>query len=250
MADAGDYWVDVTAGCGDAVTATVHVDVCSPPVITSPPTNVQVQSGTTTTLSVTATGTGLTYSWMRINADATETQVGTSATYITDPLTVATQYSVIVTSQAHCAAAKANVTVSVCSPPQFTTASSVVYANAGPVVLSAPVDDPNATVTWYATDPRLGPATVVTSPVNPTSTATYWAQAKDGVCLSAVTSETVVICTPQFTSVTPPRTITEGDPPITLQATATGPSISYKWWTGTTSPTTQIASSTMSGFRV
>src|SRR4029077_18874005 len=45
-----------------------------------------------------------------------------------------------------------------------------------------------------------------------------------------------------FTSVTPSQTITEGNP-VTLQATATGPSISYKWWTGTTSPTTQIAAS-------
>ncbi|HEY2093783.1 MAG TPA: hypothetical protein VGJ81_18075 [Thermoanaerobaculia bacterium] len=241
-ADAGDYWVNVTGDCGNAVTATAHVDVCSPPVITLPPANIQIASGSTKTLSVTATGTSLTYSWMRINADETETQVGTSASYTTDPITVATQYYVIVTSQGHCAAAKANVTVSVCSPPQFTTAPPLVYVNTGPVNLSAPVDDPNATTTWYASDPRLGPATVVTSPVNPTAQTMYWAQAQDGICVSGVTSETVVICTPQFTSVTPSQTITQGNP-VTLQATAAGPSIAYKWWTGTTSPTTQIAAS-------
>jgi len=241
LASSGDYWVNVTADCGSAVTATAHVDVCTPPVIASAPASIQIASGSTTTLSVTATGTNLTYSWMRINPDTTETQVGTSASYTTDPITAATQYYVIVTSQGHCAAPKANVTVSVCSPPQFTTAAPVVYVNAGPVTLSAPVDDPNATTTWYATDPRLGTATVVTSPVNPTATTTYWAQAKDGVCVSGVTTETVTICTPQFTSVTPSQTITQGNF-ITLQATATGPSIAYKWWTGTTSPTTQIAS--------
>jgi hypothetical protein len=241
LADAGDYWVNVSGDCGSAVTATAHVDVCIPPVITSQSSDQQVQSGSTATLSVTATGTNLTYSWMRINADSTETQVGTSASYTTDPLTVATQYYVIVTSQGHCPTPRANVTVSVCSPPQFTTGPQTVYINGGGVNLGVPVDDPNATVTWYATDPRLGAATVVTSPVNPTTQTTYWAQAKDGICLSGVTSETVVVCTPQFTSVTPSQTITAGNS-ITLACAATGPSISYKWWTGTTSPTTQIAS--------
>lgn len=242
LGSAGDYWVNVTGGCGSAVTATAHIDVCTSPVVTSVSTDTQIASGSTTTLSVTATGTNLTYSWVRINADATETQVGTSASYTTDPLTAATQYYVVVMSQGHCPAPRAYVTVSVCSPPQFTTAPPVVYANSGPVGLSATVDDPNTTVTWYATDPRLpGGATVITSPVYPTTQTTYWAQAKDGVCLSGVTTETVVICTPQFTSVTPSQTITAGDQ-ITLAATATGPSVSYKWWTGTTTPTTQIGS--------
>jgi len=239
-ANAGTYWVEAAGACG-TINKQMTLVVCHTPVLTTQPVDTQVQTGNTATLSVTATGTNLTYSWIRVNTDGTETPVGTASSYTTDAMTSPLQYYVNVLSSGYCSVRSNTVTVSVCNPPQFTTGPSTIYVNSGPVNLSAPVDDPNATLTWYASDPRLGPATVVTLPVNPTTTTTYWAKATDGICVSGVTSETVVYCTPQFTSVTPSQTITQGNS-VTLSATANGPSLSYKWWTGTTTPTTQIAS--------
>jgi YD repeat-containing protein len=241
-ATAGTYWVVAQGDCGTVAVST-SITVCHVPLITTQPANIQIMSGGTTTLSVTATGTTpLTYSWMRINTDATETQVGTASTYTTDALTAAMQYYVVVTSQGYCTMRSTTATVSVCRPSQFTATPADIYVNYGPVNLSVPVDDPNATETWYASDPRLGPATVVTPPVNPAAgtVTTYWVQARNGICVSDVTSQTVYVCTPVFTSVTPSQRITEGNS-ITLQAAATGPLMTYKWWTGTTAPTTEIA---------
>jgi hypothetical protein len=78
-----DYWVRVTSSCGrTADSATATVTVCTPPVITSQPTNTPpVYANNYTATGVSATGTNLTYQWYRGERGVTSTPVagGTNA---------------------------------------------------------------------------------------------------------------------------------------------------------------------------
>jgi hypothetical protein len=110
------YWLRATNLCGTVDTAAASVDVvaaCAAPSITGQPRNAAVPSGSTATLTVDVTGTALTYQWYQGPVlDFTHPVGGSAPTFVTPPITAATQYWVRVTNA--CGSANSNaVTVTV-----------------------------------------------------------------------------------------------------------------------------------------
>ena len=69
-ANAGNYTVDVTVGCGSSASQVAVLTVSSSPTITQQPTDQSACEGDNFTFSVAASGTGLTYEW-QYNEDPT-----------------------------------------------------------------------------------------------------------------------------------------------------------------------------------
>jgi hypothetical protein len=108
------YWVRVSnsGGHADSATATVSVSSTSP-AITSQPQSQSIQSGATATLSVVATGAPpLSFQWYQGASGDTSTQVATTDSFTTPPLTATTSYWVRVSnSDGHVDSETAAITV-------------------------------------------------------------------------------------------------------------------------------------------
>lgn len=97
VADAGDYDVVVTNGCGQAISAAATITVETGPILTLQPVSQSACEGTLVSLSVAATGTApVTYQWRRNGIDIPG---ATGAALNIDPvlLTDAGDYDVVVT---------------------------------------------------------------------------------------------------------------------------------------------------------
>jgi hypothetical protein len=96
--DAGNYDVQVTGGCGTAISTSASLVVNALPVITTAPAPVTVCALNAATFTVTATGTGtLTYQWKKAGVNISGA-TGSSFTIPSASLTDGAQYSVVVSN--------------------------------------------------------------------------------------------------------------------------------------------------------
>src|SRR5439155_15434267 len=109
----------------------VYYTPCTPPTITSQPTNQTVCTGSTATFSVTATGTGLTYQWRKNGTNLVNGATGNGSTYsgVTtatltisntqpgDAATAANGYDVVITATGGCSTTSSRVSLTVNPSP-------------------------------------------------------------------------------------------------------------------------------------
>ncbi len=253
------YWVRVTNSCGtaDSNAATVTVGACASPAITTQPVNKTITSGSSTTLSVGASGSAtLSYQWYAGNPPSTTTPAGTGSAIQVSP-TSTTNYWVRVTNS--CGTADSNaatVTVNACTAPVVSVQpqdQSVVTGNTVTLSFDINIATLPLTFTWFrgtAGDESnpVGNGKAIISPVI-TSTTTFFAKAQNpcGFAYSrTVTITATTICTaPAITAAgANPASLTPGDS-TTLTVTATGTSLTYQWFKGSSGDTSKpIANAT------
>jgi len=141
-----NYWVKVSSTLSTS-TVTVNstasaIIMAVPAALTTQPSSVTINSGTTTTLSVVASGTApLTYQWYQGASGTTTSPVGSnSASYITPALTTSTNYWVKVTNSANPTGAS-STTAAVTVRNQFDSWMNATGA-ALPANLIGPLDIP------------------------------------------------------------------------------------------------------------
>jgi hypothetical protein len=254
------YWVRVTGQCAPVadsatVTVTVNPAVCVGAGISTQPGSPTITSGQTTSLSVVASGSApFTYQWYIGASPSTTTPTGSNSSSLTVSPTTNTQYWVRVTNS--CGSANSNtatVTVNapVCNPPNISGQpqdQSVVSGNSA--ILSIGFSGTQAIATWYKGAPpdktqQIGVgANVSTGPI--TTSSTYYAIVSNacGTLTSRIVTITVSqTCTaPAVTSVSAtPATITSGQSSA-VTVVATGTSLSYQWFVGTSGDTSNPVS--------
>jgi hypothetical protein len=248
------YWVRVTGTCGTRDGATVTVNVCAIPAITSQPQGLSIFSGSTATLSVAATvatSTPLTYQWY-IGASGTMTSPisgATSSTFTTPALTADTSYWVAVSADI-CGPTLSNAaTISMCPlGPSMTGAPNLSISIGQTVRLTIPPFSPPTgnTFFWYQgasgdTSHPLGDYGGDWGPYNyldvsPAVTTQYWAQVKNGTCVAATTTTTVSVCIPTITTQPAGLMINSGQSTtLTVAANTTG--LTHQWYRGASGDT-------------
>lgn len=203
------YWVKVTNDCGLVAlsdTATVTVQECPKPAITSQPASQNVALNGTATLTVTTTSsTTVTYEWYRGEVGVTTNKVGTnSPSFTTPPLTQTTSYWVRAkNSCGNTDSQKATITVGpACQPLSILNIPATVGLSLGDSVTInvTPGGTGPFTYQWYQglTGITTNPVANGTSsglPIGPfstTGTFNYWVKVTDS-CNQSINSATVVV---------------------------------------------------------
>jgi hypothetical protein len=244
-----NYWVRVSGTCGSRDSATVTVNVCAAPTITSQPQGVSVFSGGTTTLSVSAsvaTATPLTYQWYIGASGTTSSPISgaTSSSYTTPALNTDTSYWVAVSSDICGPALSDAAIVSICPlPPTMTGAPSQSISFGQTAHLVIPPFSPSTgdTFFWYQgaagdTSHPLGDYSGDWGPYNyldvsPAVTTQYWAQIKNGTCIASTGTTTVSVCIPTITQQPASLMINSGQT-TTLTVAANTAGLTYHWYQG------------------
>lgn len=239
LADAGDYWLQVTSSCGNTISNTATLTVQQRIVITQQPQDITVCPAGTLNLSVIATGTITDYQWKRNGV-----VVGTgSPTYSVDPFIAATHagsYTCELT----------NVCETVTTDVAIVTAGDVTNvtivgdvtacegANANLAVIAA---GSNLTYKWYkgttllADGARIGGSQTASLTINGlllSDAGTYKCEVlgtcgfdDDNTPILTVQPKTAITTEPASTSVLVGNN-------ATFTTTATGSNITYQWYKG------------------
>jgi Asp/Glu/hydantoin racemase len=260
------YWARVSNSCGavNSATATVTVQVsCTPPTITAGPSSVTAAPGQISTLAVSATGTALSYQWYTGTSPNTASPIpgATGNTLRVNPYSTTAYWVRVFNNCGSVNSATAVVTVvSSCTPPSITSQPASITAPPGQVnSLSVSGSGTSVTYQWFTgtsgnTSSPIPGATSSTLKVNPNSTTSYWVRLSNacGTVNSSTATVTVAqACTaPAITA--QPKSVTASPGQIsTLAVTATGTSLTYQWYTGTSGNTSSpIAGATRSTLHV
>lgn len=242
------YWVRVTNSSCYRDSVSALVDVCIPK-ITQQPQDASIVQGNPVTLSVTANGTTpLTYQWYQGQAGDTSTPVQSgTASSITSTPNNTVSYWVLIKSPCNTTnpgIASRTVTVTVCLPAHITTNPTNVNINLGQsVTFTVAASGTNPRYAWYAgpvgtTTTQLGSAATLT--FTPSDTTTVWARATaDCGAPSDSTLATVDVCSPPAINTQPAdKTIPSGST-ATFTVAATGTSLTYQWYRGENTDTSQ-----------
>lgn len=255
------YWCKVTSsGLCTANSATITIDVCTPPTITVQPLSQPQFAGKQVTLSVTASSSGaMTYQWYQgASGDTAAPVAGATASTFTFTATVDTSYWCRVTT-AVCTTDSAAASITLCTYSEVVSASPAsrnTYAGES-VTMSLPTMSPVATknITWYrgasgnhATPLLSGTGTNLSLSVSPTVTTQYWAEFDTGGCVSRTETYTVNVCKPTITT-QPQGVVIQNGAQTTLTVAATGAPLTYQWYIGAAGNTSQpIAGATSSSY--
>jgi len=264
------YWVRVSS-CGalvDSNTATITVNpVCTAPSITTQPQGQTIQSGQTATLSVSASGTPpLNYQWYRGSSGDTSSPVGTnSSSYTTPALTQTTSYWVRVSQTCSSATVNSNtatITVNpVCTAPSITLQPQGQTIQSGQTaMLSVSASGTSLTYQWYqgtsgnTSSPISGATSSSYTTPALTQTTSYWVRVSQPCSSISVNSNTATItvnpvCTaPSITLQPQGQTIQSGQTAM-LSVSASGTSLTYQWYQGTSGNTSSpISGATSSSY--
>jgi hypothetical protein len=233
-AQAGSYTVVVNNAAGSVTSNAATLTVNVPPVISTQPANLTVNSGQTATFSVVATGTPApTYQWRK---NGTNISGATGASYsIASAQTSDTgSYTVIITNAAGSATSNA-ATLTVNVPPVITTQPANLTVNSGqPATFSlAATGTPIPTFQWKKNGTSISGATNASYTITP-------AQAADAGSYTVVvtnaagtaTSNAAVLTVnvpPTFTTQPLTQTVNTGAGlTLTVAASGTGP-FTYQW---------------------
>ncbi len=229
-----------------------------PAVITTHPTSLTINSGTSTTLTVVGSGTPLSYQWYQGASGITTALIvgATTASYTTPSLAVPANYWVKVTRGTLTATTNpvvANSTtaaVSIGVAPVITTqpaASTTINAGGTTTLTVAASGTPTPTYQWYVgappnvTTPASGPSATTatyTTPALAISTS-YWAKATNTSGSASSNAASVTVNLPA-TIVTHPASVTinsGGTTTLSVIAGGTGP-FTYQWYQGNSGITT------------
>ena len=241
------------------------IAACTAPSITTQPQSQTIQSGQTATLSVTASGTLLTYQWYQGTSGNTSSPISgaTSSSYTTPALTQTTSYWVRVSS---CGALvdsnTATITVNpVCTAPSITTQPQGQTIQSGQTAtLSVSASGtPPLNYQWYrgsSGDTSSPVGTNSSSYTTPalTQTTSYWVRVSQTCSSATVNSNTATItvnpvCTaPSITLQPQGQTIQSGQTAM-LSVSASGTSLTYQWYQGTSGNTSSpISGATSSSY--
>ncbi|MFA6954730.1 MAG: hypothetical protein WC538_02525 [Thermoanaerobaculia bacterium] len=264
------YWVRITNCSGantvNSNTATVTV-TCSASIMQQPQ-SVSIPSGTGTTLSVVvAAGGTYAYQWYRGNSPGTADPVtgATSSSINTGALTQSVSFWARVT-RTDCdpdsVANSATATVSICTPVAIANEpqDATVISGTGTTLSVTASGSGTKTYQWYrgvsgnTTNKLTGKTTSSLATGNLTSTTQFWVRVGN-TCGGSKTADsrtaTVTVqasCVQPLITVQPQsKTINEGES-TTLTVTATGTSLGYQWYVGTSGNTAQPVGSNSASF--
>ena len=236
----GDYTVRVTNTCtsdpSQAVTVTVN----------TPPSTPSITAGGATTFcaggSVTLTSSSTTGNQWYLNGTAIS-----GATASTYSATVTGTYTVRVTDANGCSATSAatGVTVNaIPATPAITAGGATTFCNGGSVTLTSSSSTGNQ---WYLDGAAISGATSNT--YTAAASGSYTVKVTTNGCTSAASAAIVVTENPTITAFGPlTQSVLKGAAAQPLVVTATGPTLKYQWYKGTSGNTSQKASSTSSTF--
>ncbi len=249
------YWVRVSDGTCTVESAPVTVSVCKP-TITAQPQGTTANSGQTATLSVSATGAPLSYQWYIGAAGNTAQPIAgaTSASYTTPPMSTTASYWVRVTG---CATAdSAAATINVCALPVITsgpTADTQRFpGTTGWMTVTA--TGTNLTYQWFTG--QSGDTSMPVSGCNSAncsftlSTSKYYWVRIIGTCGTLNSPAVIHPVSPTITQQPQSASVPPNATP-TLSVAATGTTLTYQWYRGTTgNTTTPISGATAATFTV
>jgi Ig-like domain CHU_C associated len=232
------YFVRVTSGDASVDSNPATATICRAPVITT--ANNTQTSGAPVTLSVQNPVAGDTYLWYDGGTPIANTGAVSSLTVYPAQ---STAYWVRATS-ATCHADSAQYLVIVCYPRVVTPPQNASIVEGQSTTLSvAATGTPTLYYQWFTgpsgnmTAPVAG-ATSASLPIAPVTTTSYWARITSSAgagCAVNSAAATVSVCNvPRIT--TQPAHSWISNPGLTgsLSVTATGPSLTYQWYIGTT----------------
>ena len=205
QSQAGTYTVEVTGGSGfcagpftmsSSFTLTLDTPPTAPTSITGT-TTITCGQSTALTISGGSDGSGATYEWYT-DGCGTGSSIGSTASITVSPTTTTTYYVRRVGSSA-CTntTACASVTVTV-NPISSPSASGTTICSGSTATLTASGGPAGSTYNWYsdATGTNLvGTGSTFTTPIL-TSSTTYYLQAQQGTCESAIVSVDVTVDQP------------------------------------------------------
>src|SRR5439155_929839 len=219
-ADAGIYSVAVSGVCGNPVTNSASLTVNQNVSVSSGPISLSNCPGTSTGFNVTATGTSLSYQWYKGSSILTG-QTGTSLILNNVSATDAGTYGVVVSG--------------VCGSPVTNSASFTV-----------PATGTSLSYQWYKAGSALVGQTSSSLTLNNVSAsdAGAYSVVVSGVCGSPVTNSASLTVNQNVAVSTPPVSLTNcAGTTASFSVSATGTSLSYQWYKGSSTLTGQTATS-------
>jgi YD repeat-containing protein len=232
------YWVRVSGLCGGTApftkdSAAAVVTVCRPPAISTQPSSVTYNPGTTPVLQVTATGTELTYRWYTgVSGNTSAPTTNTTATFSITPATT-TDYWVRVSGR--CGTADSN-TAKISIRPTINTQPIGGPITSGTTrTLTVAAAGSQLTYQWYsvngATSAAIAGATGA-SYVTPavTTNSSYYCVVTSGTAFTQSATATLTVC--QSRAVTYNGSDVSGSP-RTLSMTTPQGDETFEWYAGT-----------------
>jgi uncharacterized repeat protein (TIGR02543 family) len=243
----------------------VTVTVVDPPLITGQPASTVIARGATATLQVTASGASLSYQWYEGAPGVTTSLISgaTSPTFLTPPLTSTTSYWVRVAygdGSAGISVDSEGAGITVIDPPLITAQPDpAIIGRGNSATLQVTATGTSLSYQWYQGAPGVttSPISGATSPTFLTpplsATTNYWVRVAhgDGSAGFSVDSRgaAVTVVAPPVIAVSPASGSLSLGQTATLTVTATGESISYQWYQGTSGSTLNpVAGATSSAF--
>ncbi len=251
----GSFKVTVTAWryagqTGDSFSKLFTINV-SPgaviaPSITSQPASTTINSGGTTVLTVAASGTSPTFQWYQGASGVTTNPVSgaTSSSFTTPSLTATATYWARASNSAGSANSNA-ATVTVITPPTFTSQpSSVTINSGGTTTLTVAASGTSPTFQWYvgASGDTANPVSGATSAsfTTPALTAntSYWARASNTAGTANSNSATVNVRIPPSITLAPAPAVVVSGNTATFTIAASGTTPTFQWYAGNSGVTT------------
>jgi Ig-like domain-containing protein len=246
------YWVRISNACGTFDSATVVVTVtpiCIPLGITTQPQSASIRLGESATLAVAASGTTPSFQWYVGGQGDVSTPVtgGIGSSLVVTPTTTTSYWVRVANTCSHADSITAIIFVPDCGmPPAIVGQPQSVTLSAGQTTtLTVSAAGIGLTYQWYegsAADtsrPVMG-ATGPALTVSPVTTTSYWVRVSNGCGSQDSDTATVAIesppCQPIITLQPQSVTIDFGQV-ATLSVVASGASLSYQWYEGSTGGT-------------
>jgi Ig-like domain CHU_C associated len=247
------YWCRVTDECGtlhlDSQTLALLVNngtTCSPVVINHQPQPADIASGTNVMLQVDANATSnLTYQWFQ---SGTSIPLGNGPSVTVHPTITSSYYALIGQTcgglYTTVTTVPATVHVRTCNGISIDNQPGNIVVVAG-TAGSLHIDASSAAAIsyqWYAgengdTSAPVAGGTSATVTVSPSQTTSYWVRLTTSSCTIDSASATTTVCHPpaiNFVSGANPLLLGQS---TTLNANATGTSLTYQWYTGASGST-------------
>lgn len=241
------YWVKVSNSAGNANSNTATATVMTTPSINTHPSPVTINSGSTATFSVSAAGTSPTYQWYAgISGDTANPVSGaTSNSFTTPALSTTTTYWARVSNAVGTANSNA-ATATVITPPAITTHPASVTINSGTTTtFTVSASGTSPVYQWYAgasgnTGSPVSGATgsSFTTPAL-SATKSYWVRVSNSAgTVDSNTATATVVVLPVIVCQPVSTTVKKSTETTTLAVYATGPSLTYQWYNGSSGTTT------------
>jgi hypothetical protein len=265
--DTTSYWLQYTDAQGvQRTSGAVEIRVrCDSPqiLVLVSPAGGRITNQQFATLTASGIGKQLLYTWYQGEAGDTSLFIANGPTIAPNVTTSSAKFWVRAVDSCGQHVDAAPVLISRCVPTIQQQPADGTVPSAGEAVLTVGATSSNASplgYQWFVGNPGdesnpVPGATSATLHVHPTTTTRYFAEVS-GSCNDdgppariASTAALVTVCSPPaIVSITPSMQYVQGAA-VTLQVSASGSSLTYQWYRGTTGVTSQpIANATTTGY--